>query len=181
MLALAASDLATGNGNISPSDRSQLTSVALGHRVKAISTLNNAIAYGIEDFRRGNAMLATCFALIFQSTLIEDGFIEYMTFIRGTIAVGIQMGMSKMKFLFMNLFGDQGGGGSNGLGPALAATPLIEPAVAASSCRSFERFEHLCQTKVEKEIHTLLYNTACSLKISSQEGKYLPLLESHGK
>jgi hypothetical protein len=166
MLALSASDLATGN--VQTTDRSQLTSTALAHRVQAISALSNAIASGIDRFEQGNAMLATCFVLLFQSTLIEDGLVEYMTFIRGTLAVGIQMGSKRMKFLFQNLFGDEG---LKHIDSAISASPLIRSEVVESACRSFERFQHLCQSKIEIEVYTILFGIAQSLRRSSREGE----------
>lgn len=167
MLALSASDLAAGKEQTP--DGSQLTSVALAHRVKAISALNDAITVGIHRFEQGNAMLATCFVLLFQSTLIDDGLVEYMTFIRGTIAVGIQMGCKRMKFLFDNLFGDQS---FKQVAEAISATALIKPEVVAAACRSFERFSHMCQSKIEVEVYTILFGIARSLTSSSRDGKF---------
>ncbi|KAL2159135.1 hypothetical protein VTH06DRAFT_2567 [Thermothelomyces fergusii] len=42
-------------------------------------------------FEEGDALMATCFALTYQSVLLEDGMAEYMTFIRGIIIVAIQI------------------------------------------------------------------------------------------
>jgi hypothetical protein len=166
MLALSASDLAFGKENTP--DGSQLAAVALGHRVKAISALNCAITVGLDRFEQANAMLATCFALLFQSTLINDGLIEYMTFFRGTIALSIQMGVRRMKFLFQNLFGGQSFQQIEG---AISSAPLIKPEVVAACCRSFERFAHLCRSNIETEVYTILYGIAQSLRTSSRDGK----------
>jgi hypothetical protein len=89
MLVLSASDLAADMQTL---DRSLLTSVALAHRLKAISALKNAITAGIDGFERGKPMLATCYMLVFQSTLINNRLAEYMTLICGIIAVSIEMG-----------------------------------------------------------------------------------------
>jgi hypothetical protein len=166
MLALAASDLACGSRPVF--DRPQLTSVALAHRVKAISALNNAIAAGIPGFEVGNAMIGTCFALVFQSTLINDGFSEYMTFIRGVLAISIQMGMVKMKFLFTNLWGDQG---FSKVASAIPTTPPIKPEIVAACCRSFERFSNLCRSKTQIEVYTVLEGIARSLISSPRDGE----------
>ena len=166
MLALSASDLACSKRQVV--DRPQLTSVALAHRVKAISALNNAISTGIDGFEAGNAMVATCFALVFQSTLINDGLSEYMTFIRGTLAISIQLGMRKMKILFKNLFGNEG---FNKVDSAVSATPPIKAEIVAGCCRSFEQFAHLCQSKTEIEVYTLLVSTARSLTSSYRDGE----------
>jgi len=88
MLALSASELASSRTS-TQSQSSELTNTGLGHRVKAITALNTAISASIQSFEQGNAMLATCFILLFQSVLMDDGLIEYMSFIRGVIAVSI--------------------------------------------------------------------------------------------
>ncbi|KAK4167381.1 hypothetical protein QBC43DRAFT_311707 [Cladorrhinum sp. PSN259] len=54
----------------------------------------------------GNALMATCFALTFQSVLLDDGMVEYMTFIRGIVIVAIQMyvgGLDNSKMMFGEL------------------------------------------------------------------------------
>jgi hypothetical protein len=95
MLALSASDLI-----LSQPFHPELPSVAMTHRVKAIRALNSAIGKPLLSFAEGNAMLATCYALLFQSVLMRDGLVEYMTFIRGVIVVALHMGKRNMRFLF---------------------------------------------------------------------------------
>jgi hypothetical protein len=171
MLALSASDLASSS--VQTGDRLQLTSTALAHRVQAISALSNAITSGIDCFEQGNAILATCFVLLFQSTLVDDGLVEYITFIRGTIAVGIQMGSKRMKFLFQNLFDDES---LKQLDSAISASPLIRSEVVESACRSFEQLQHLCQSKIEIEVYTILFGIAHSLISSPRDGEISRLL-----
>lgn len=53
----------------------------------------------------GNALLATCFALTFQSVHLDDGMAEFMTFVRGVVMVAIKMAFSQVGFLFVNFIG----------------------------------------------------------------------------
>jgi hypothetical protein len=169
MLALSASDIVC---TTDPSP--ELHSTALAHRIKAITSLNNAITVGISSYEEGNAMIATCFALLFQSCLIDDGLVEYMTFIRGTLVVAIQMGMRRMRFLFDKIFADQQ---LEIVEPAIRAAPLVESEKVTAACRSFEKFGHLCQTQLEIEVYTILFGIARALITSSRDGKnFLPML-----
>jgi hypothetical protein len=140
---------------------------AITHRVKAISSLNQAISSGINSFEQGNAMLATCFILLFQSTMIADGLVEYMTFIRGTIAVGTSMGMKRMKFFFHELWENSG---VEALEADLQQTPLIDGDLALSACRSIEKLAGLCRSKGEIQMYGSLLKTARALITSSRDG-----------
>lgn len=163
MLALSGSELAC-----TTDPTPEMHSTALTHRVKAISALNSAVARGIQSYEEGNAMLATCFSLLFQSCLLEDGLMEYMMFIRGTVSIGFSMGARRMKFIFERIFDDQQ---LNQVDPSMHAAPLINADVVASACRSFERFKHLCKRKVEIDVYVILSGIANSLITSSRDGK----------
>ncbi|KLU89709.1 hypothetical protein MAPG_08678, partial [Magnaporthiopsis poae ATCC 64411] len=123
VLGLAASDLTQ--------DDPSLVEAAMSHRLKAIKAVKKALADAPRRSRpqqqlqkgsnacgngggsaafssdEGNALLATCFALTFQSVLLEDGMAEYMTFIRGIIIVAIQMYAKGARFLFTNFIEDE--------------------------------------------------------------------------
>jgi hypothetical protein len=167
MLALAASELAEEYP-----ESSQLSCTAMSHRVKTIGALNAAISSGMTNFEQGNAMLATCFTMIFQSVLIEDGLAEYLTFIRGTVVVGIQMGMKKMHILFNHLFGDRD---LEKIDPKMRAASLIEPELVRVAIRSLEKVAPLCKTKLEIEVYSMLLSSARALVTSSRDGKPVPV------
>ena len=79
-----------------------LVAPAMAHRLKAIKAVKKSLAEApkANTFEEGNALMATCFALTFQSVLLDDGMVEYMTFIRGIIIVAIQMCMSLRTLFF---------------------------------------------------------------------------------
>ncbi len=165
MLALAASELAS-----SEQCSRQLLNAALTHRTKSISALNAAIQRGVNSFEEGNAMLATCFSLLFQSTLIADGLVEYMTFMRGTIVLLTQMCGLRMRVLFDRTEEYQGLQPEN---PGILVPndgPIIHPEIVAGACKSFEKFEGLCTTDCEIMLYNALYDIACSLHTASAAG-----------
>lgn len=163
MLALSASDIAESN----PSGTGpELECVAISHRIKAISSLNQAIGKPIASVEQGNAMIATCFSLLFQSTLLSDGLVEYMTFVRGVVVVSMHMGINNIAFLFDHMF-DQ----TEVVASELTESRLIEPDYARRACRSLELFRSLVQNEKEKEFHGHLLSAACALLTSSEDGK----------
>ena len=162
MLALSASDIAESNP--SPAN-SGLECVAISHRVKAISSLNEAIGKPIASMEQGNAMIATCFSLLFQSTLIDDGLVEYMTFIRGVVVVSMHMGQRDIGFLFNHMF-DQ----AEIVLEELTESPLIDPDHARRACRSLELLFPLIQNTREKEYYGYLLSAARALFTSSGDG-----------
>ena len=164
MLAVSASDIARSRS------ASQLTHAALAYRIKAVTSLNTAMSLGIQSFEQGNAMLATCYILFVQSTLIDDGLVEYMTFIRGCIIVGLQMLAKDMKFIFHSMWGDEN---IATLSPGLKSAPLIDPHAVKAACTSLDRLKHLCLRKAMVEMYERLLGTARALFISSQRGTSL--------
>lgn len=166
MLALSASDIACF------SEDKSLIVTAMTHRVKSIEALNAAVSRGLTTFEQGNAMLATCFVLLFQSTLLNDGLGEYMSFIRGCVAIGMQMGIKRMKFLLTKLWGDES---LEEIDPALHKAPLIEPQVVSLACRSLEKMGSLCKTEVELKMYALILSMARNLVTSSRDGACFPL------
>lgn len=161
MLALSASDI------VCYTEDKSLTVTAVTHRAKSIEALNAAVSRGLTTFEQGNAMLATCFVLLFQSTLLNDGLGEYMSFLRGCIAIGMQMGLKRMRFLFTKLWGDEN---LEAIDPVLQKAPLIEPQVVSMACRSLEKMGPLCKTKVELKMYGLILSMARNLVTSSRDG-----------
>ena len=163
MLALSASDLASDANE----DRDLMT-ISISHRIKSIESLNKAVASGIKSWQQGNAMIATCFALLFQSVLMNDGLSEYISFLRGIIAVGMQMGQRNMKFIFTKLWGEEQ---RLARSSELDNAPLINKEIVSKACRSLEKMFPLCRTKTEIGMYGLLLSMARSLVTSSKEGK----------
>ncbi|KAK4454991.1 hypothetical protein QBC34DRAFT_289273 [Podospora aff. communis PSN243] len=82
---------------------------AMAHRLKAIKAVKKALAEAPRSenaFEEGNALMATCFALTFQSVWLDDGMVEYMTFVRGIVIVAIQMYIKGSKLLFGEYLGE---------------------------------------------------------------------------
>ncbi|KAI8956036.1 C6 zinc finger protein [Xylaria longipes] len=85
-----------------------LVTFAMAHRLKAIKAIKRTLTDvpKTNTFDEGNALLATCYALTFQSVMLDDGMAEFMIFCRGIVIVAIQMYCKGAKFIFSNFHGD---------------------------------------------------------------------------
>lgn len=186
MLGLAASDLLCKDASLLP--------FAMAHRVKAIKaikkTLNevpkhsNSSGSGTNNnnhvnnstfFEEGNALMATCFALTFQSVLLDDGMAEFMTFCRGVVLVAIQMYCKGARFLFTNWVGKDE---MALLQPLMETVPPIRPDWVDAALAGVRGLEPLCVHPVETEYHKLLVDMVEALYTSPFRGEYCSFVKS---
>ncbi|KFY05786.1 hypothetical protein V492_08299 [Pseudogymnoascus sp. VKM F-4246] len=171
MLALAASDLS----ECSPND-SALALSGMNHRVRAIESLSTALSRGVHTMEEGNAMLATCYTLVFQSALIADGFPEYMSFIRGCMVVAWQMGVKQLKFIFDGILSDEQ---LVRMGPHLQGPPGIDPDLTNGAIGSLEAFRPLVVRDAEKPFFECLLQITEAAQISSRQA-YIGIMKIYG-
>jgi hypothetical protein len=162
ILGLAASDLMQKDGT--------LVTSAMHHRLKAIKAIKKTLSDvpKADAFEEGNALMATCFALTFQSVMLEDGINEYMTFIRGVLVVAIQMYVKGAKLLFEDFINDKS---RDEMQPVLKDAPLVEKAWADAALLSIENLAPLCQDDVQRQYHEKILIMAQQLHVSSWGGK----------
>lgn len=162
ILGLAASDLTQRD----PS----LVASAMHHRVKAIKAIKKTLAEApkANSFEEGNAMMATCFALTFQSVLLDDGMTEYMTFIRGVVIVAIQMYIKGANLIFADFLGDKQ---QEVLQPFIENMPLIERSWVDSAVVAVESLSPLCQHPIEQQYYEKILDMAKQLGVSSWGGE----------
>jgi len=165
ILGLAASELMCND----PS----LLEPAIEHRVKAIRAVKRALADAPkgDTFEEGNALMATCFALTFQSVLVDDGMVEYMTFIRGIMIVAIQMYMKGATLLFGATLGEQA---KDALQPYMAELPLVEQSWVNAAAGAIQALRPLCENDTEVKYWELILDMTEQLRVSSWEGMYFP-------
>lgn len=163
ILGLAASDLSVQHDPT-------LVASAMSHRLKAIIAIKKTLSDvpRTDTFEEGNALMATCFALTFQSVLLDDGMVEYMTFIRGVIIVAIQMYFKGAKLLFGEFLGDRQ---KEVMRPFMEKVPLIEGSWADAAVAAVEGLGGLCMHPMEQAYHGKILEMARQLKVSSWGGK----------
>ncbi|KAF6821287.1 C6 zinc finger protein [Colletotrichum sojae] len=146
-----------------------LMSFAMAHRLKAIKAIKKSLAEIPKNgttFEHANALVATCFALTFQSVSFEDGMAEYMTFIRGILIVGAQMYLKGIKPVFFNLLEQDS---SPILEPVMLGLPLIRKEWADAAVESIAGLRHLCRAEVEIQYYEIIMEMASKLHTSSWE------------
>jgi hypothetical protein len=167
MLALSASDLVTTSSQPS----SELVQSAMFHRIIAIKSLNRALSAGLHSLEDGNAMLATCHILVYQSTLMDEGLPEYLTFVRGCVLVSLQMGSRGLKFLFQNLFSDDE---IEMARPYLQHMPAVDLRPVDAACASLEALAPLCERESEKTMREQTLEIVRKFYLSSCDGTNSP-------
>ncbi|KAG7294310.1 hypothetical protein NEMBOFW57_004381 [Staphylotrichum longicolle] len=130
-------------------------------------------------FEEGNALMATCFALTYQSVLLDDGLAEYMTFIRGIMIVAIQMYCKGAALLFGPLLGDSQ---KEALRPHMEELGLIDAGWTARAVRGVEGLRGLVVgvegREVEERYWELISEMAKMLSVSSWKA-YVALTEHY--
>ncbi|KAF7549452.1 hypothetical protein G7Z17_g6371 [Cylindrodendrum hubeiense] len=144
-----------------------VTMAAMNHRIKAIKAIKKRLAETSNttiSYEEANAMVATCYALTFQSVSLEDGLAEYMTFIRGIMIVGIQMMFRGIKPIFGNMIEqDQ----DAILEPYMENLPLIQKTWADTALEAVTNLKALCHEQVEIEYQQALVEIVQNLYVNS--------------
>ena len=78
MLALGASDL-----GLRCRDSSEMNSLAMTHRIRAVGLLNQAILAPPKEAHELDARFATLLILTFQSACMSEGLTDFLTMLRG--------------------------------------------------------------------------------------------------
>lgn len=164
MLGLAACDLMHSDAS--------LLSAAMTHRLKAIRAIKKRLADMSRATRvshdESNAMVATCFALTFQSVSLDDGMAEFMAFVRGVLIVSMQMWMRGVSPIFTNMSNDDT---EATLEPLMAGLPLIQREWSDMALAAVQELRPLCFDEVEIEYCDILIDWAQKLYTSSWEGE----------
>lgn len=143
---------------------------AMTHRVKAIRAIKKRLSETAKvsvTYEEANAMVATCFALTFQSVSLEDGLPEFMTFIRGIMIVGMQMMFRGIRPIFENMIeADR----EKILAPVMEGLPLIQKGWADAAMEALTNLKPLCTGHVEAEYLQLLVDIVTMLYVNSWDG-----------
>ncbi|KAK9417489.1 putative C6 zinc finger protein [Seiridium unicorne] len=142
-----------------------LVTFAMAHRLKAIKAIKKTLAEVPKSntFEEGNALMATCFALTFQSAMLDDGMAEYMTFIRGIIITAIQMWGKGAKFLFHDFVGEDQ---MALLKPLMEHLPVIKKEWTDMAVAGIRALQPLCKHPVEVEYYGFILDIAETLYTS---------------
>lgn len=157
-----------------------VTTSAMNHRIKAIKAIKKRLAETSKTtitYEEANAMVATCYALTFQSVSLEDGLAEYMTFIRGIMIVGMQMMFRGIQPIFGNMMEQEQ---DAVLEPLMENLPLIQKTWADTALEAVTNLKALCLEQIELEYQQSLVEIVQNLYINSWDGNYLHISRTEG-
>lgn len=166
MLGLGASDLALISSN-----RAELASNALIHRVKAVSLFNQAMKTPSKDNFEADARFATLMVLTFQSSCMPDGFYDFLTMLRGCVLHGGEVIKNESCFITfwqMNHLNTMVERFTEAQVQSLDHGPLDE------ATESLAQLKPYCQPGVEERYHQILCELVEHAYTSPKDCKYTP-------
>lgn len=160
ILGLAAShlELLTGAG---------LSSVAIHHRLLAIKGSNEALQMSSRTGSDGDALLAACYLLTFQSLHIKDGIHEFFTFVRGCSLLSNQLREEKLPMAFFLTSNDH----FSFMEKRLMDLPVINEELLDSAERSLVALPPHFDRPVHAIFHQSMLDCIEAVKISSLHGQ----------
>jgi Fungal specific transcription factor domain len=147
---------------------SDYSSSALSHRFLAIKGLNEALSITPRKGHDGDALLASCYALTFQSSYMTDGLHEFLTFLRGCNLVSAQLIKENVRISF-----DFASGGHSKNSLLKDDLPAINPDFVREAAFSLELLPSVIQgCDINLELYNALKDCVQSSTCSSQEGLF---------
>jgi hypothetical protein len=170
MLGLAASHLMM-------TSNSELSAPALSHRVKAMKGLNTALSTTPKCAEESDAILATTWALAFQTSYIGDSVEEFLAMLRGCTLIVGQDWREKLGTAFQKC---TEGAQVELIAPRLETLPLIDQDLVAEARDSFDQLRVLEMNDTENVVFQYMDDMVDLLSISSLQGLFYPALEEFG-
>jgi len=165
MLGLAASHLSLMDGG------ADFTRQAITHRVTAMQLINESLGRPAASQAEGDARFATMMALVFQSSYMADGMLEFISMIRGC---GIVEKTGMIGGLDGSLFREFSQEAHVATVLRVTAKQLDkpqDPELVEVFLTSLRRLGPLCASTVELEYLAAIERTVKLAKSSSLEGK----------
>ena len=160
MLALGASHL----DRIAPV--AEHTTKAIVHRGHAMAGLSRALAKSEREYGEGDAMVATCYALTFQSTYMSDGLFDFITMVRGCALITGKIREEQAQTAF-NL---QPEWHFKLMEPRMKDLPIVHQPLLDSGIAALEETRQFLVTRTDHHFHGALMKVLHGLSRTSREG-----------
>ncbi|KUJ10463.1 uncharacterized protein LY89DRAFT_656240 [Mollisia scopiformis] len=145
-----------------------LSSVALHHRVRAIQGSGEALTQKNRAGSDGDALLASCYLLTFQSSYMKDGIPEFFQFVRGCTLVSNQLREEKLPMAFFLTAQDH----FEFMEGRLMNLPVINPGILDGANISLDVLPPILELPVHFKFYDLLVECIAALRISSLQGYF---------
>ena len=113
-----------------------------------------------------DALLGTCYALVFQATHMNDGLQDFWTMIRGCILIDHEITKEQAETAFH--FGDEWR--KRLTEPWLDQIPPIYPSILQEGQKSFKALEPLVCSKTDARLYNVLLDTLDNMMTSTRSG-----------
>ena len=143
-----------------------LNSVALHHRVRSIQGSGEALTQTNRAGSDGDALLAACYLLTFQSSYMKDGIPEFFQFVRGCNLVSNQLREEKLPMAFFLTSEDH----FEFMEGRLLNLPVINSDLLDGAEKSFAALPPILELPVHFTIFELLVDCIAAVRTSSLQG-----------
>lgn len=143
-----------------------LSSVALHHRVRAIQGSGEALTQKDRAGSDGDALLAACYLLTFQSSYMKDGIPEFFQFVRGCILVRNQLREENLPMAFFLAAEDH----FEFMEGKLSNLPVINAQLLDGAEVSLAALPPILELPVQFAIFNLLVECIAAVRTSSLQG-----------
>lgn len=168
ILGLAASHLELTTG-------ADLRSSAIQHRVLAIKGSNAAISQPHRSGSDADALLASCYALTFQSAYMQDGLPEFFQMVRGCSLLSDQLKSEGVPMAFFLTEKDH----FHYMEDKLLDLPIINRELVNGAERSLTALPPLFEQPSHPYFYQLLMDVIDALKVDSLGGEFpIPISSS---
>jgi hypothetical protein len=148
-----------------------LSAQAIHHRVLAIKGSNEAISRPQRTGSDGDALLASCYLLTFQSSYMIDGLQEFFQMVRGCSLLSVQLKNENLPMAFFLEEKDH----FDIMQERLVDLPIINLELVESAEKSLLACIPILDSSICMRFHQVLMEAVESLKLSSLRGQYFPI------
>lgn len=149
-----------------------LTDVALSHRLAAIKGLNSILDRPLQNAEDGDAIIATCYALLMQSWYMDDGLQSFLIYTRSCNLMMEHVRDQQVESLFAQ---QDPISRVESMRSRLKGAPVFDLNFLRFASLSLNALRPICRHIFERELLTSLRECVTSLSQSPLEGMTLLL------
>ena len=161
VLALGASHLA----RLVP-DGQLYTELSVAHQNVAVRGFKDALGQNPRAYGDHDALLATCYALCFQASYMNDGMVDFLTMVRGCALIHEQI-LTEQGSTSFHLGDDWQ---QRLMSPWLDNLPAVDSSLLQEAQTSLEILQPMIRSPGELSFYRAMYNTVTSLLVSPRKG-----------
>jgi hypothetical protein len=140
-----------------------LSDYAIRHRILALKGSNEAISKTHRTGSDGDALLASCYLLAFQSSYMIDGMQEFFQMVRGCSLLNVQLKNENLPMAFFLKENDH----FEFMQERLMHLPTINPELVESAEKSLAACVPILDSSICMQFYQVLAEIVESLKLSS--------------